>query len=512
MKFTDLVPAIAIEQTMHEREVAITGLAYSSRKVQPGHVFVCIRGVKADGHTFAPAAVNAGAVALVVEEFIKELDVPQYRVRDARSSLAALADAFYGHPTQKMKTIGITATNGKTSTSFMANAILEEQGLQTGLIGTVVVKIGQKAEPSELTTPESLDLQRYFSEMVEQSIKHAVMEVSSSALELDRVGSVDFDIVTFNNISREHIDLHSSFENYVMHKSKLVTRAGADKVAILNLDDAYSAALQNQTEAHVITIGVESEEADIRCTDLDLSTGRANFTVSIARTIETPQGTIPQGEFQVSLGTPGYHSVYNSLVAIAIGLLCEASVEIIQKAMHDFTGVERRFEMIFEESFKVIDDHFANSGNIDITLGTVEKMDYQNLKLIYAIRGDRGVTVNRENAEAIVRWAPKLGLTEVIATVSKSHVTAKDVVAEEEKAVFLEVMEAAGITVHLYEELPEAVQQGLAQANDKDVVLLAGCQGMDYGAKYALEQLAEMNPGLDREKLFKPLATRVAGV
>ena len=512
MKFSHILPVIGIEQKRNEQDIEITGLAYNSRNVKPGDVFVCMRGVKADGHTFAKSAVEAGAVALVVEEFIDGVDVPQYRVKDARSSLAALADAYYSHPTQHMKTIGITATNGKTSTSFMANAILEEHGLQTGLIGTVVVKIGDKAEPSELTTPESLDLQRYFSEMVESDIQHVVMEVSSSALELDRVGSVDFDIVTFNNISREHIDLHSSFENYVMHKSKLVTRAGVDKVAILNLDDSYSAALQDQTDAFVVTIGVESEEADIRCVDLDLSTGRAEFTVSIANTLETPQGTIPQGDFRVSLGTPGYHSVYNSLVSIAIGLLCDAPIETIQRAMKNFAGVERRFEMIFEESFKIFDDHFANSGNIDITLSTLEKMDYKNLKLVYAIRGDRGVTVNRENAEAIVRWAPKLGLTEVIATSSKSDVTAKDVVAEEEKAVFLEVMEAAGIKVHLYDELPEAVRQGLHQAEDNDVVLLAGCQGMDYGAKYALEELSSMHPELDKEKLFKPLATRVAGV
>lgn len=512
MNIQQLMNHIDVLDTKNTKELDITGLAYNSRKVERGQVFVCVRGLKADGHDYAQAAVEAGAVALVVEEFLPELDVPQYRVASARTSLATLADAYFDHPTKKMKTVGITATNGKTSTSFMANAILEEQGLSTGLIGTVVVKIGDKAEPSELTTPESLDLQHYFAQMVDAGIKHVVMEVSSSALELDRVGNADFDIVTFNNISREHIDLHSSFENYVMHKSKLVTRAGKDKVAILNLDDAYSAALQDQTDAHVVTIGVESEEADIRCQDLDLSTGRATFTVVIPQTLETPQGTIPQGEFVVTLGTPGYHSVYNSLVAIAIGLLCEASVETVQRAMKNFTGVERRFEMIFEEQFKIIDDHFANSGNIDITLGTLEKMDYKDLKLVYAIRGDRGVTVNRENAEAIARWAPKLGLTEIIATTSKSHVTSKDTVAEEEKRVFLEVMDAAGITVHLYEELSDAVKQGLVKAEERDVVLLAGCQGMDFGAKLALDELAEMHPELDKEKLYKPLATRVAGV
>ena len=155
----------------------------------------------------------------------------------AGNALATLADAFYGHPTQKLKTIGITATNGKTSTAFMTNAILENHGFKTGLMGTIVVKIGDYAEPSDLTTPESLDLHRFFKQMVDEEVTHATMEVSSSALELNRVGNVDFDIVTLNNISREHIDLHASFENYLEFKSGLIRNAEKGQIAILNLDD-----------------------------------------------------------------------------------------------------------------------------------------------------------------------------------------------------------------------------------------------------------------------------------
>lgn len=511
MELTKLMEQVDVKEVIYEKRIDITGLAYNSRKVEKGQVFVCVRGFKSDGHHFAGQAVENGATALVVEEFIEGLDVPQYRVESGRNALATLADAFYDHPTQKLKTIGITATNGKTSTSFMTNAILENHGLKTGLMGTVVVKIGDYAEPSELTTPESLDLQRFYAQMVDAGVTHATMEVSSSALELNRVGCVDFDIVTLNNISREHIDLHSSFENYFKHKSSLIRNAGADKVAILNLDDEYSASLVNKTKAKVITIGVEEQSADVICRNLDLSTGRAKFTVDITHDLVTQDLVIPKQQFQIQLSTPGFHSVYNSMVSIVIGLLCEVPIKTIQKSLYEFVGVERRFEIIFEDDFKIIDDHFANSGNIDITLGTLEKMDFNRVSLVYAIRGDRGVTVNKENAETIARWAPRLGIHEVIATLSRSHVTQKDVVSNEELAVFKEVMDEAGINVHLYEELPDAIGHSLQEVTEGDLLLLAGCQGMDFGAKIALEQLQTIRPDMDKKKLFQPLEKRVAG-
>lgn len=511
MELTNLMNQLSIIDVKNAKNINITGLAYNSRKVEDGQVFVCIKGFKADGHKFAGQAVESGAVALVVEDFIEGLEVPQYKVENARKALAALASAYYDHPTSKLKTIGITATNGKTSTSFMTNAILENHGLKTGLMGTVVVKIGDYAEPSELTTPESLDLQCFYAKMVDEGVTHATMEVSSSALELKRVDCVDFDIVSLINISREHIDLHSSFEKYFEHKSSLIRNAGADKVAILNLDDTYSASLINKTQATVFTIGVEDQSADVICKDLDLSTGRAKFNLVIQRDLVTNDLVIPKQQFSIELSTPGFHSVYNSMVSIVFGLLCGVPVETIQKSLFEFVGVERRFEIIFEEDFKIIDDHFANSGNIDITLGTLEKMDFNRLSLIYAIRGDRGVTVNRENAETIAKWAPRLGIHEITATLSKSHVTSKDTVSEEEVRVFKEVMDEAGINVHLYEELPEAISFGLSEVSEGDLVLLGGCQGMDYGAKIALEQLESILPDVDKKKLYQPLEKRVAG-
>lgn len=508
-----LLHAIAVEEPCQaQEELAITGIAYHSQQVKPGYLFVCIRGYKTDGHKYLSKAVENGAVAAIVEEFQGDVAIPQYRVQNSRLALAQLANAYYGEPSKKMKMIGITATNGKTTTSFMTNAVLEQHGNKTGLIGTVYVKFGSHAIPSDLTTPESLDLQRYLSQMVEEGVSHVTMEVSSAALESHRVHGVDYDFVSLHNINREHIDHHGSYETYIAAKASLIRNAKSDAVAVLNLEDPISASLVHETKAHVLTFSVQQQGGDLVCKNLDLSTGRATFTVEITREITLPEVKLTPTSFDIQLKVPGLHSVYNSMVAIAIGLANGIPIPTIQEALRTFSGVERRFEYIFEGEYKILDDHFANSGNIDVTLGTLQYMDYRNFMLVYAIRGSRGPTVNRENAESIVKWAERLGFTEVIATKSKYHVTEKDIVTDEEEQVFMDVMSRAGIKVHLYEELPAAILHALREAKEGDVILLAGCQGMDYGAEVALQLLAELKPELNKAELFAPLRHRVAGV
>jgi len=486
----NLLNSIQVKQTFNEKDLNIEGISYHSQKVTNGHLFVCIRGYKTDGHQYLPKAVKNGAVAAIVEEFQENISIPQYVVENSRIALARLGSAFYNNPSSKMKMIGITATNGKTTTSFMTNAMLENEGLKTGLIGTVVIKMHDYSTPAELTTPESLDLQYYLSQMVEREVSHVTMEVSSAALEANRVENVNYDIVTLNNISREHIDSHGSFEKYFEAKSSLITDASDKSFAVLNLDCPYSASLINKTKAEVITFGVNSREGHIACKNLDLTTGRGKFTLEILKPFKVDGIIYEPTEFEIQLSVPGLHSVYNSMVAIIIGLLCGVSISTIQKTLSTFSGVERRFQFIFEEDIKIIDDHFANSGNIDVTLETLKYMDYEKLHIVYAIRGERGPTVNRENAETIVKWASKLGLSEITATKSISHVTTKDRVTDEELQAFQDVMDEANIKVNLYDELPDSISHAISNAETGDLILLAGCQGMDFGADIALKQLA----------------------
>jgi len=486
----NLLNSIQVKQTFNGKDLNIEGISYHSQKVTNGHLFVCIRGYKTDGHKYLPQAVANGAVAAIVEEFQENISIPQYVVENSRIALARLGSAFYNNPSSKMKMIGITATNGKTTTSFMTNAMLENEGLKTGLIGTVVIKMHDYSTPAELTTPESLDLQYYLSQMVDKQVSHVTMEVSSAALETNRVENVNYDIVTLNNISREHIDSHGSFEKYFEAKSSLITDASDKSFAVLNLDCPYSASLINKTKAEVITFGVNSREGHIACKNLDLTTGRGKFTLEILKPFKVDGILYEPTEFEIQLSVPGLHSVYNSMVAIIIGLLCGVSISTIQKTLSTFSGVERRFQFIFEEDIKIIDDHFANSGNIDVTLETLKYMDYEKLHIVYAIRGERGPTVNRENAETIVKWASKLELSEITATKSISHVTTKDRVTDEELQAFQDVMDEANIKVNLYDELPDSISHAISNAETGDLILLAGCQGMDFGADIALKQIA----------------------
>ncbi len=511
MLLHDLLKKIEIEESWLDENLEIAHLAYDSRSVKPGDLFVCIKGFRTDGHKYIGSAIENGAVAVVVEDSQPSLALPQYRVKDSRAALAALADGFFGEPSRKLHMIGVTATNGKTTTTFMVDAILKAFHLTTGMIGTVKVEYPGFSEASYLTTPESLDLHHHFYDMAVAGVTHVAMEVSSSAMDLKRIGNVDFDIVALNNISREHIDLHGSFEEYYNVKANLIRRAKPDAWAVLNLDDPLSACLAAETSAQVFTYGVESADGHLFCRDLELSTGRAAFTVEIRKSFEAGGRRVEKGSFDVRLGTPGFHSVYNAMSAISIALLSGVSIEAIREGLASFHGVERRFEIIYENDYKIIDDHFANAGNIDVTLTTLTKMAYNHVIPVYAIRGSRGPAVIREAAQAIAKWAPQLEVTEIIATLSKSHVTWKDEVTQEEIDIFMEEMEKAGIAVLLYDELDDAIAEGLTKTGENDILLLAGCQGMDSGAKTVLEQIHQLRPELDASELFKPLEHRVAG-
>lgn len=518
MKSAELLDAIDIIETKPalqlypEKAAELNGIAYHTSQVSDRFLFVCIKGYKTDGHLFINQAAQKGAVAAIVEDFQENVLITQYKVGDSRQALAALADKYYNYPSKKINLTGVTATNGKTTTTYMINSILEEHGLKTGLIGTVIVKAGNKIEPADLTTPESLDLHRFFSRMVEEMVSHAVMEVSSSGLELKRVGNVDFNTVVVNNISREHIDLHGSYEDYYKAKASLVRTANKKQWAVFNLDCPRTAPLVKETAAKTFTYGIKSREADIVVDNLDLSTGRANFQVHLKNKRFFNFLSEQPDSVDIKLSVLGLHSVYNSMAAILVALLNKIPAETISKALYEFRGVERRFELIFEDEFMVLDDHFANSGNINVTLETLQMMDYKKLHLVYAIRGSRGVTVNRENAETLAYWAPKLGLDKIIATTSSNHVGDKDLVTADELKVYTEVIDQAGLKTEICEELPDAIAAGLEDTEKGDILLLAGCQGMDYGASICLGQIKERRPDLPESKIFAALKNRVAGI
>jgi UDP-N-acetylmuramoyl-L-alanyl-D-glutamate--2,6-diaminopimelate ligase len=289
----------------------------------------------------------------------------------------------------------------------------------------------------------------------------------------------------------------------------LIINAKADSYAILNLDDEYSSSLIDKTKAQVITYSLKEEFGNFYCKDLVIAKGRATFTVVINKPYEAFGKRIEKDEFQIVLGVPGYHSVANAMAAIAIAITDGIQIDVIKEALLYFNGVERRFQYIYENDFVIIDDHFANKGNINVTLETLRHMDYNKLHLVYAIRGNRGVTVNRENAETVVAWKDRLRIDEIIVTKSSEVVTSKDLVTSEEEIVFNEVMNKTDIIIHKYDRLDEAIKHALDKVEKDDIIMLAGCQGMDHGGKVALDYLHVLKPEIPKEELYKPIMNRV---
>lgn len=500
-----------IDSRNYQRDLDIEGIAYNSERVKSDFLYVAIKGYITDGHKYINSSINNGAIAVIVEDFSDSINIPQIKVSNSREALSALSNKFYNSPSEHMRLVGVTATNGKTTTTFMLNEIYEKADYTTGLIGSVMNKVGKRYVPAELTTPESLDLHRLFSLMEKEDIEKVPMEVSSSALELYRVNDVDFDIVSFNNFSREHIDQHGSFEKYWDAKSSLIKNAKEESYALLNIDDEKIRTLISQTKANVITYSQKNDNADIYLKDIELIKGRARFRVVVNREYKAFSKIIKKDEFEIELGIPGYHSVENAMVAIAIALTDGIPKEKIQKGLKEFKGVERRFEYIYENDFLIIDDHFANLKNINVSLETLSKINHKDLHLIYAIRGNRGVTVNKENAEAVVAWKDKLDIKEIIGTKSIGNVTSKDMVSEQEEKAFKDTIKSAGIKLDIYDTLEEAIEKALKKVKRDDIVLLAGCQGMDKGAKIALDYLYGIKPDINEKELYKPIEKRIVG-
>ncbi|MFO8069263.1 MAG: UDP-N-acetylmuramyl-tripeptide synthetase [Alkalibacterium sp.] len=493
--------------------IEIQKIAYHSSEVMPGTLFVCIRGYQTDGHNYAEMAVEQGASALIVERYLEGLNIPQIKVRNSREALAVIAGNFYDQPSRDMRLFGITGTNGKTTITYMTDALFSGYGLDTGLIGTVMIKSKDRIEQSVLTTPESADLQKYLANMRDEGVTHVSLEVSSSALDLKRVAHTHFDIVSFTNINHDHIDLHGSFESYFNAKASLVREASKESIALLNIDEPLLLPLINQTKAEVVTFGIENTSGTVYLSDVEMPSGKPTFTVNLTQPLITLSGKqLDPISFQIELLVPGYHSIYNATTAIMIALLNDLPLDYVRSEMKNFKGVERRFHVLYDKEFTIIDDLLLNENNIESSMKTVEELEYDSLHMVHAIRGSNGTVINRENAEAMAKWFQKLKLDKIILTASRSHVRPKDQVLIEELNTFLNVMERAQIKVSFFEELEDALAAGLKRVGPGDLFLISGARGMDDGAKICLELLMEMDPYVDQEAIRDVLKTKLVGM
>ena len=323
------------EYTLINGDADISRIEYDSRRVKPGEIFACVVGTFQDGHNYAASAVEAGASALIAEHELP-LDVPQVIVPNTRRAMAELAIKLYDYPAKQLRIIGVTGTNGKTTTTYMIKAIAEKCGLKVGLIGTIRNIIGNRVISTQRTTPESTELQEILRDMVNEGVDLVVMEVSSHSLDQERVYGLEFEIGGFTNLTQDHLDYHKTFENYLAAKKKLFERSG---FAVVNADDVHSAMLLEGLSIPRMSYGVR-EKADISATNIEINVRDVEFDMST-----------PIGQAHVSVPIPGLFNVFNAMLAAGICIKLGFPLSAIVDGLAAVAGVTGRMEALDTTGF-----------------------------------------------------------------------------------------------------------------------------------------------------------------
>ncbi|WP_404462160.1 UDP-N-acetylmuramoyl-L-alanyl-D-glutamate--2,6-diaminopimelate ligase [Sutcliffiella horikoshii] len=450
-------------QYLHRYEVSskynpeISSIVMDSRKVNEGSLFFCIKGYTVDGHQFAQEAVNKGAVAIISEKPL-DVPVPVIVVPDTMRAMAILADVFFQQPTHKLHLIGVTGTNGKTTTTHIIESIFQHHQRKTGMIGTIYMKIGNKTYPVKNTTPDALTLQESFHQMVEKKVDTVVMEVSSHALHMGRVYGCDFDVAVFTNLTQDHLDYHKTMEEYRYAKSLLFSSLGNSynlakpKYAVLNADDPTSDIYKRATAAQVITYGI-NETSDIRAKNVKTSAKGTTFDLVY------DNKTVP-----INLKLVGQFSVYNVLAAISASYVSNIPMETIIPVVENMSGVPGRFEAIEAgQDFTVIVDYAHTPDSLENVLKTTKQLSQNNIYCIVGCGGDRDRSKRPLMAAVAVNYA------------SKAIFTSDNPRSENPLQIFKDM--EAGVKERQYEIVEDrraAIFKAIDQAKSGDVVLIAG--------------------------------------
>ncbi len=450
-----------------DRTQEILGVTHDSRQVKPGYMFVAIRGFSHDGREFIPQALSRGAAAVVQEQApaggygaVPAVDVP-----DARLALAFLAAQFYGHPSRKLRVVGVTGTNGKTTTTFLVKWILESQGHRVGLVGTVKNMIGDEELPVTRTTPEATDLQELLARMVAAGCSHVVMEVSSHALALSRVASCEFDVAVLTNVTQDHLDFHKTFEDYWQTKARLFDGLGhsylenvapkQNKAAVLNFDDPLGPVMAGRMAARVVSYGLEPG-VDVRLEDWRVTTG------GIAGRLVSPWG---EGDFQSPL--TGRFNAYNNLAAMAVALWEGVDLPSVLQAVKTAPGVPGRFERVYEGEFTVVVDYAHTPDGLENVLRTARQLAQSRVICVFGAGGDRDRGKRPLMGEVVGRLA------------DYAVITSDNPRSEDPEAIIAEIVPgfvgaAPGKPYKVEPDRRRAINHAVSFAEPGDLVLIAG--------------------------------------
>ncbi len=380
MKLFDLLKDIGVLETNADAGMEITGVSYDSRKTAPGHLFVAVTGYAADGHRFIPMAAEKGAACVLCER-VPDVEIPFVRVADTRAALAVLGANWYGHPAEKMTVVGVTGTNGKTTTTYLLKSVLEQcLGAKVGLIGTIQNMIGDEILETERTTPESFELQGLFAEMLAKGCTHVVMEVSSHALYLHRVDCIPFAVGAFTNLTEDHLDFHKTMEAYRRAKALLFKRC---RIGVFNVDDPEVLRTAEETGCPTVTTGTErSRRADLVAENIDLGSDYTAFDLRYRGEV------IP-----VRLGIPGGFTVYNALTVL--GIACAPWIGIdphrAAAALASASGVKGRMEVVPTpgKPYTVLIDYAHTPDALENVLRSVRGFCRGRVIAVFGCGGDR---------------------------------------------------------------------------------------------------------------------------
>ncbi len=465
LRLGDLIDGLEGASLSGNPDIEVSGLAYDSRRVRPGDLFLCIPGFVHDGHDFIPEALARGAVACLVERWDRVPEgVAAARVPAARPAAARLAARFYGFPTRELRLIGVTGTNGKTTTTFLIREILARRG-GVGLVGTVHNVVGGEVLPVEHTTPEAVDLQALFRQMAGRGDRAAVMEVSSHALALHRVDGCEFDVGVFTNITRDHLDFHRDFGRYLSAKARLFRMLGRGaegppakegaKGAVVNADDPSARVIVDACRVPVLTYAVD-ERADVMATGIDVRLDGASFTVHS-----------PRGRHRVRLRLTGRFNVYNALAAFGAGLVEGADPDEMVAALESVAGVPGRFERVTGvQDFAVIVDYAHTPDGLENVLQAARRGARGRGIAVFGCGGDRDRTKRPIMGEIAARLADLV------------FITSDNPRSEDPAAIAAEVEAGArrvpGASCRTVLDREEAIGEAIAEARGGDVVLIAG--------------------------------------
>jgi UDP-N-acetylmuramoyl-L-alanyl-D-glutamate--2,6-diaminopimelate ligase len=462
--------------------IEVSSLAYDSRSVRPGALFFCVRGLHSDGHDHAVDALARGAVALVVER-PQPLDVPQVEVASARATMAVLAARFYGDPSATLRVIGVTGTNGKTTSVFVLAGLLDAAGERCGVLGTVKSVIGGRDGPVLHTTPEAIDLQASFRAMLEAGDRACAMEVSSHALAQQRVDGTHFAAALFTNLTQDHLDFHADMEDYFAAKRRLFEADPA--LRVINVDDAYGRRLRDE-HPDALTYAVSRPDAHYRARQVRFGVAGASFVA-----------TTPEGELELSSRLPGAFNVANALGAVATVHAMGIPLETIAAALPGIAPAPGRFQALDEgQPFTVLIDYAHTPDSLENVLRTARSLTERRLICVFGCGGDR----DRGKRPLMGRISATLADVTIV--------TSDNPRSEEPAAILAEILAGAQRTAATVEEIVDrgqAIARAVSLAQPGDVVVIAG-KGHEQGQEFAHGRRVPFDDALVARSQLRALA------